>query len=468
MRIIRTSLGALVVAALAAGAEAAVSAPAGYIYSTQLLSNLTQGCVAAAPGGTFVGIGASFVANAGSIVLARESGDLRLVASGFNAISDCAYDAANDVLYVTDNAANGDFGLGGPFAAQSGDTVFAIPSASTASGLSAPDLELLPANSLPFAASVSVDASGNVFVSSSVGGDGGGVTKIVSGTPSPFTGGMDFASGLAFNPTNGNLFVAESLDSFDVQIRQFTSAGAPVMPDPFAGPAFGFGSYDAAFNSDGRLLVTGAFGGDIVAFDPADASSAPFISGLTFATGITVDPRTHRVQVLSSTFTNAAEDKSLHRFTPIDQLVAGGGSAATDCLQEAYGLQLTDGVAECTDGDACDADGAVNDGCVFTLGFCLNVADPDLAACSNANPITSLTIAAKPASAALATAGAQINAGLPLSGTTCGFSDGYYVPLKITGAGVRKDGKAKVKVTAIAADGRKDSDSYKFVCHPAP
>ncbi|MDX2166723.1 MAG: hypothetical protein SF182_06655 [Deltaproteobacteria bacterium] len=468
MRIIRTSLASLAIAATAVAARGAVTAPAGYIYSTQLLGNLTQSCVAAGVGGTFVGIGPSFTANAESIVLAKESGELRLVASGFNAIADCAYDRAADVLYVTDNADNGDFGLAGPFAAQSGDTVFAIPNASTASGLSAPGLELLPPNSLPFAAAVSIDATGNVFVTSSAGGNSGGVTKIVGGTPSAFASGMDFASGLAFNPANGNLFVAESLDSFDVQIRQFTSGGTPLMPDPFAGPAFSFGSYDAAFNSDGRLLVTGAFGGDIVSFNPADSSMVSFVSGLNFATGITVDAQTHRVQVLSSTFSNAPEDRSLHRFTPIDQLSAGGGSPATDCLQEAYGLQLTDGVAECTDGAACDADGAVNDGCVFTLGFCLNVADPDLAGCSNASPIDSLTIAAKPASAALATASAQISAGLPLSGTTCGFSDGYYVPLKITGAGERKDGKAKVKVTTVAADGRKDSDSYKFVCHPAP
>jgi hypothetical protein len=468
MRSIRTSLASLTIGAIAATAQAAVTAPAGYIYSTQLLSNVTQSCIAGAPGGTFVGIGPSFVANAASIVLARESGDLRLVASGFNAISDCAYDAANDILYVTDNADNGDFDLAGPFAAQTGDTVFAIPNASTASGLSAPGLELLPANSVPFAASVTVDASGNVFVSDSAGGNAGGVTKIVSGTPSPFTGGMDFASGLAFNPANGNLFVAESLDTFDVQVRQFTPAGAPVMPDPFAGPAFTFGSYDAAFNSDGRLLVTGAFGGNIVSFNPADSSMVSFVSGLNFATGITVDPQTHRVQVLSSTFSNAAEDKSLHRFTPIDQLAAGGGSPVSDCLQEAYGLELTEGVAECTDGAACDADGAANNGCVFTLGFCLNVADPDLADCSTASAINSVTIAAKPASAALATAGAQIGSGLPLSGTTCAFSDGYYVPLKLTGAGDKKDGKAKVKVTTVAADGRKDSDSYKFVCHPAP
>src|ERR1700690_2186963 len=68
-------------------APAAVTPPPGYIYTTQLLRNLTQGCLAVGPGGTFVGIGPSFTANAEAVVLARESGELRLVAMGFNSIS---------------------------------------------------------------------------------------------------------------------------------------------------------------------------------------------------------------------------------------------------------------------------------------------------------------------------------------------------------------------------------------------
>src|SRR5262245_3243590 len=189
----RISVCTLAATALsAAAAWAVVTPPAGYIYSTQLLSNLTQGCVAAGPGGTFVGIGPGFTANAQSIVLAKESGELRLVASGFNSISDCAYDQANDVLYITDNADNGDFGLSGPFAAQSGDTVFAVPSASTASGRSAPDVELLPPDSIPFAANVTVDAAGDVFVADAAGSGGGSVLKIVGTTPSPFASSFDF------------------------------------------------------------------------------------------------------------------------------------------------------------------------------------------------------------------------------------------------------------------------------------
>jgi hypothetical protein len=459
---------ALGVAALCTSARAVVTPPAGYIYSTQLLSNLTQNCIAAGPGGTFVGIGPSFIANAGSIVLAKESGELRLVTSGFNSISDCAYDRSADVLYVTDNADNGDFGLSGPFAAQSGDTVFAIPSASTASGLSAPGLELLPPNSIPSAASVAVDAAGDVFVSDAVGGGSGSVVKIVGTTPSPFVSSLEFTGGLAFNSATGNLFVAESLPSFDNQIGQFTPAGVAVPPVPFAGPSFSFGSLDLLLNSDGRLLASGAFGGDVTSFDVSDGTSLPFVGGLNFAGGMTVDPFTHRVQILSSTFMGGDEDKSLHRFTPVDQLSAGGGSTAKDCLHEAYGLDVVGGTATCTDGAACDSDGVANDACLFPVGFCFNVTDPALSDCDTGSPLSALTVSAKPASAAIAATVAQISAALPLAGASCFFSDGVYVPVRITGSGSRKDGKAKLKVKAEAADGRKDTDVVKLVCTPAP
>src|SRR6516162_5516215 len=77
-------------AVLGTTALAAVTPPPGYIYTTELLKNLTEGCVAAGPGGTFVGIGPGLTANGQAIVLAKESGELRLVAMGFNSIADCA------------------------------------------------------------------------------------------------------------------------------------------------------------------------------------------------------------------------------------------------------------------------------------------------------------------------------------------------------------------------------------------
>jgi len=183
-RIHSLAAAAIATAIAATAASAVVTPPAGYIYTTELLSNLTQGCVAAGPGGTFVGIGPSFTANAEAVVLAKESGELHLVAMGFNSISDCAYDRATDTLYVTDNATNADLGITTMFGntgAQTGDTVYAVPSASSAAGRNASDLELLPAGSVPFAANVTLDPSGNLLVANAVGGGSGTVLKISCG-----------------------------------------------------------------------------------------------------------------------------------------------------------------------------------------------------------------------------------------------------------------------------------------------
>jgi len=450
---------ALAGASLAAPALAAVTPPAGYIYSTQLLSSTAQSCVAAAPGGTFVGIGA-FGANAQGVVLAKPSGDLRLVVWGLNSIGDCAYDAATDTLYVSDNG-------GEAAAALTGDTVFAVPAASTASGLAASAVELQPEDSIPLASSLAILPGGNLLVTNAAGGGLGSVLEIAGMSVTTFTSPFDLTGGIAVNPSGGNVFVAELLDNFvDNQISQFTGAGVAVPPVPFAGPSGAFGSYDLAFNADGRLLVTGVFAGNVVSFNPADATSVPFIGGLNFATSITVEPFTQRVDVLSAA--GGTEGKSVHRFTPIDQLAPGKGSPSSECLQEAYGLQLVDDAGDCTDGAACDADGVANDACVFPVGVCLNVDDPDFTACSTASNVTEVTVAATPASAALAAAAAQIDAALPLTGSSCFFSDGYWVPVKITGSGDKKDGKGKLKVTTVAADGRKDTDTYRLVCHPAP
>src|SRR4029078_202670 len=151
---------------------------------------------------------------------------------GFSAISDCAYDAATDALYVTDNADNADLGISTSFAgntgAQTGDTVFKVPNASSAEGLSAKGLEVLPANSIEFAAGVAVDAAGDVLVARSVGGPSATVIKITAGpTSSTLIPGLALAGGIALAPATGNLFVAENLGlpNFDNDIRQFTPDG---------------------------------------------------------------------------------------------------------------------------------------------------------------------------------------------------------------------------------------------------
>jgi hypothetical protein len=470
----RTWLNVLSVALLPVAAHA-VTPPPGYIYDALPLKSDTQSCIATGPGGTFVGIGRGFTANAQAVVLVKESGDARLVAFGFSSIADCAYDATNDVLYVTDNADNADLdlttGFLGNTGAQTGDTVFAVPAASTASALPAAELELLPADSIETIASVAVDAGGDLLVSNAAGSGSGAVIKIDVAGPmmSPLAPGFDFTGGVAVNPANGNIFVAETRNSFDNQITQLTPAGAPVPPVPFAGPSFGFGSYDLAFNSDGRLLVTGAFMGDVVAFDVSTGASTPFIGGLTFTTGISINPFTQRVEVLSSTFSGATEDKSIHRFTPVSRLAAGKGSAAKECIHELYGVELDpSGAAVCTDGAACDADGVVNDRCLFPVGFCFNVSDPALAACTTSSPVVAASSSSGPASVAIQTAAAAVAGALPLDGPSCFFSDGLLVAVKTTGSGTKKPGKGKVQIKAETADGRKDSDTFKLICQPAP
>jgi len=450
-----------------AGAE--VGVPDGYVYTKRILSDLTQACIAAGPGGSFVGQGPGFTGNGQSIVFASESGAERVVASGFNAISDCAYDVASDTLYVTDNALE----AGG---AVTGDTVFAIASASTTTGATALGLELVAAGSIPSAFGVAVDAAGDVYVSDSAGGDAGTVRKISGGSMSTFvSGGLNFPGGLAFD-ADGTLLVADSLAGFDSAIDRYDVAGGLV--EVVSGPTFGHGSYDLHFNLDGSLLVTGAFAGDVVAVDPATGTPTTFVSGLTFATGLEVDELTGRVEILSSTFSfpdPAEEDLSIHRFTPTARLVAGKGSTKKTCVSRFYGVELVPAKpgkpakdAICTDGAACDRDGKVNDECLFPLGFCVNVADEPPAECT-ASGLAAFELAkSKPESVEVAAAAAELQAAAPLAEPTCVFSDGMRVPVKIASSGKKKAGKAVVKIKATSTDAKpvKDVDTLKLVCVP--
>jgi hypothetical protein len=461
-KITALALGALVGLGRSTGL-AAITPPAGYVYDAQLLGSTTQSCIAVGPGGTFVGIGPGFAANAQAVVLAKESGELRLVAFGFNSISDCAYDATADILYVSDNADGGD--LDG---ALTGDTVFAIPSASSASGLTARGLELVPENSLPFAASVTVDASGDVFVSDAAGGVAGSVSRIDGGggapTLTPFATGLDLAGGLAFHTGSGVLFAAETRSgAFDAQIRAY-DAGGTQLP-LFAGPSFAFGSFDLAFDSGIGLLATGLFGGDVVAFDD-DGTARPFVGGLTFASGVTINRFTGRVEILSG-FSGTDEDRSIHRLIPVDRLVAGRGRRLTECAAEVYGLELTAARdAACVDGAPCDADGTVNDTCLFPVGICLNIDDPDIPECVLTSPATSASVRTAPFNASLKAAAAELAAALPEQNAACSFSDGVAVPVRSTKQG-KVAGLTRVRLEVVLGTGEKDVDRFRLICEPA-
>jgi len=447
-----SSFGLVILAA--STAHAAIIAPNGYIYSTIVLGSPTQSCVAAAPSGTFVGVGLGFTANAQAVVQVSESGSARLVAFGFNSISDCAYDAASDTLYVGDNAAAGDT----PGAA-TGDTVFRIANASTASAQTASGLELLPANSIASAAGLAVTGSGDVLAGNALGVGTGTVDKLtLLPTPalSPLASPFDFVGGIAIDPATGNILVAQSLASFESRIDRYSPAG--LFIDTLAGPSYGFGSYDLAYSHDGLLLATGS--GTVMAFN-SSGTPTPFATGFSFATGISTDPTTGRVEILDS-FSFSASDRSVHRFTPVSKLLPGGTQQATECLHEVYGVDGT----PCTDGAACDADGAVNGSCLFPVGLCLRVSDPRFPECG-VEDISALTIKTSPASAETTALAARVAAALPITASSCFFGDGLRVPVK-TSANGAKPGKGAVKVKVQSISGKKDSDSVRLVCQPAP
>jgi len=449
-----------------------VSAP-GYIYSFQTLTDTTQACVAAAPGGTFVGKGPGFTGNAESVVFVSESGGERTVVSGFNAIGDCAYDVATDVLYVVDNGLEA---LG----SVTGDTAYAIPGALSAEDLTASGFNLKPAGSIPNAFSVALDSAGNVFVSDATGGGAGTVRKIAAsnGALTTFAGGFDFTGGIIWDAA-GDLFVAESLPTFDTQISRYNASG--VFQEVVSGPTFDHGSFDLAVNSDGRLLATGAFAGPVVAIDPDTGDVATIADGFNFATSIDVDDFTGRIGLVSSSFLGLEEDFRLHTLTPIASLAPDGGAGAglvndrRECVSELYGVELATNTkgkvlkkAICHDGATCDADGRTNGVCIFPLGVCLNVTDDRVPRCFSDSANFFELKKPKSDAPALSTLAASVIAALPVEDAQCFFSNGVPVPVRITKHGA-KAGKlaVKFKTKSDSPLEQTDIDGVKLVCEPS-
>ncbi len=449
------------------GSATAVIAPAtGYLYAPLPVGEVTQSCVAGGAGGTFVAVGPGFTGAAQRVVFVSESGGLRDVVTGLNSVGDCVYDAATDTLYVTDNGLE----AGG---AVTGDTVFAIPAASVATSVPAAGLELAAPGSIPAAASVTLAPAGGVFVGDAAGGGAGSVRLVSGGGLSSLVSGLDFTGGLTL--LGGDLLVAQSLATFESEIRRYATDGT--FLSVVSGPTFAHGSYDLAVLDDGRIAVTGAFGGDVVAVDPVSGNSESFVAGLTFASGIDVDGFTGRVSILSSTFVPTDEDMTVHRFVPVSRLVPGRGSDKKECVAEYYGVRLVASKpgkqprhARCIDGEPCDSDGTANGSCTFPLGVCLGVGDDRLPDCG-ASGIDAFEVRkAKPASGAWSALVAEVQAKLPVSASSCFFSDGVTVPLTTTRRGKIKAGKAVIKIRAVTdeAKPRKDTDKIKLMCLPAP
>lgn len=475
MNVNRTVLATFVALSLPVAAHAVTTPAAGYIYTREILPELTEGCVAEAPGGVFVGVGPaqfSFPPPAGtrSILFVTDSGIVRTVATGLNSISDCVYDLASDTLYVTDSGA--EF-----VGAVTGDTVLAIPGDSDA--IPVAGLEVLPTGSIPYAFSIDL-LGGNLLVSDAAGGGAGSVIEIdLSGmTPSAstFASDFDYTGGLVVD--GSNVLISEALQpGFDSAIYSYSSAGA--FQSIVSGPTYDHGSVDLAMDADGKVLVTGL--PTLAVVDGGVAT--PLVTGLNggqmfdaYGGGVAVDPFTGRIDFLASSFSGADDDKGMHRLIPVDKLEVGGGNTTTDCAMELYGVELVSTKpgqrarsAICVDGAACDADGVADGVCTFPLGVCFNVSDPRLADCT---PVGVQSIELRGAKPEVDSAQALVDAAaalLPSADSTCVFSDGVRVPLRVSSGGSLRASKGFVRLRAVTDDvrPRKDNDIARLVCEPA-
>jgi hypothetical protein len=457
-----------------AGAETVPAA--GYLYTRTVLAETTEGCIAHAPGGVYVGVGPtlSFPANGKTrdILFVPDAGATRVVATDLNSIGDCVYDASSDVLYVADS--------GQEFSgATTGDTVFAI--SGSAENEAVDGNELLPAGTIPYAFSIDLTPTG-LLVSNAAGGGAGSVIAVdltgVTPSASTFASGFDYTGGVL---VDGNrVLVAEALQpSFDSAIYEYSTAG--VLQSTYSGPTFSHGSQDLEVAADGLVLVTG--NSTIVSVDES-AVVTPLVTGLDGGTGfaafggsVSVHETSGRIDFLASSFSGDDDDRSIHRLVPIDRLVTRGGSDSTDCAIELYGVELVPPAegrparsAICVDGASCDADGVVDGGCTFPLGICFNVSDPLLPECTPAGIASVTLVREKPEGAGAASLVADAAAAMPIEEATCIYGSGVRVPLREgsePGDYRRSKGRVQIRATTTDAASVTDTDIVRLVCEPA-
>jgi outer membrane protein assembly factor BamB len=159
--------------------------------------------------------------------------------------------------------------------------------------------------------------------------------------------------------------------------------------------------------------------------------------------------------------------------------IPGGADAALDCHAEyaGDGLRLNykpfdpahpkpGKEVRCFDGDVgCDADGMVNNACVFDVDVCLRNADPNLPLCPPAD-VTAVAVSGITKDPELAALQTALDALLPATTNVCTTGATLAVPLKGPDARARfKAAKKKVKLKATTAAGV-DADTLKLTCLP--
>ncbi|HJQ83146.1 MAG TPA: hypothetical protein VKA21_03660, partial [Candidatus Binatia bacterium] len=236
---------ALALVLLAGTAAAAVVPAPGYLARTLATPDVVQGGVVRHAGAVLVGQG-SF-GPASEYVVRLDSAGSTVVATGFNSLGGIDV-APNGELFVVDNGGE----LPG---AVTGDTLFEFPDALTRqTSLAAAGHEVLPPGTLPAAQDVLLVPE-TLLVTEATGPGAGRVLRVSEqGLPSPFVGGLDYASGLAFGST-GAVYVAELDASFVGRVRVFDYVTGELRREVASGLS---GAFAVALDADGEtVLVSG-------------------------------------------------------------------------------------------------------------------------------------------------------------------------------------------------------------------
>jgi DNA-binding beta-propeller fold protein YncE len=276
---------------LAAPAAAAVVGAPGYAVHTIPTPGMVQGGVLRRGGAILVGQG-SFGAGAESIIR-LDAGGSTTIATGFNSLGGFDLDAGG-TLYVVDNGGN----LSG---ATTGDTLFAIPNALTASSaVAAAGHELAPAGQIPAAQDVLLIPGGAPLVSDARGPGAGKVVKVAGGMVMDFLSPFDYTAGLAL-AADGTLLVGDvDGTTFEGSISKFALDGTPLGPLVSALS----GTYALVVDADGKVLVSGGFTPDFSSSTViAVAAGGTFTErahGFSFSTEMFFDPSDDEVLVLDA------------------------------------------------------------------------------------------------------------------------------------------------------------------------
>src|SRR5205814_1570670 len=162
----------------AAPARATIVVPAGWAVHAIATPGTVQGGVVRRGDALLVGQGA-FGAGLQQVIR-LDGGGATTLATGFNSLGGFDLDASG-TLYVVDNG-------GEQAGAATGDTVFAIPNALTATtAVTAAGHEVVPAGTITSAMDVLALADGTVLVSDAVGAGTGRVVAVHPGPPASAT-----------------------------------------------------------------------------------------------------------------------------------------------------------------------------------------------------------------------------------------------------------------------------------------